>query len=219
MASAIEQQTHALGPGRSVRLRPHTTDQAVWSDTFVGLYHVPPETMPVPLRVLDVGANIGLTAAHYAAMWPEADIVAVEMDALNAEWAEQNFAGRVIWAACAGDDGFRTYSSLDGEWAYRIQEGGDVQVPSRRLRTLIDSAFGPEAVCDFVKLDIEGAERAVFEDAHDWAPRVRFVLAELHKEMNGLEVDDAIALLQESGFAVERFEKHPQAVFARRSPE
>lgn len=66
--------------GRYVALRETGSDRTVWADTFSGLYHVPP--VPIwPETVLDLGANIGLTTAHYRTLWPDAQIVAVEMDA------------------------------------------------------------------------------------------------------------------------------------------
>ena len=59
-------------------MRPLTSDAAAIFDAFVGRWHVPRYELSPDARILDLGANIGLTAAHYAVLAPTARIVAVE---------------------------------------------------------------------------------------------------------------------------------------------
>src|SRR4051812_12114214 len=66
----------ALG-GEEMRLRPGSTDADVAVEVFVHRLHLPP--VPDVRLVWDLGANIGLTMAHYAALYPEAHVLGVEL--------------------------------------------------------------------------------------------------------------------------------------------
>src|SRR5450755_3993834 len=68
--------------GERVMLRPFTTDYDVMLETFLGRFHVEP-VKHVPQTIFDLGANIGLTMAHYAVLYPHAQILGVELDADN----------------------------------------------------------------------------------------------------------------------------------------
>ena len=65
---------YAQALGREVQLRSGTTDEQVFHETFVKQFHVPPEEIR-PATVLDLGCNIGLTVAHFEALWPDAEII------------------------------------------------------------------------------------------------------------------------------------------------
>ena len=65
-AAPLTVQPRALG-GAPLLVRPGTTDAQVLDDTFVGLYHLPPIDLPDGAVVLDLGGNVGYTAAHFAA--------------------------------------------------------------------------------------------------------------------------------------------------------
>ena len=75
--------------GREVHLRPGTTDEQVFHETFVKQFHVPPEEIR-PATVLDLGCNIGLTVAHFEVLWPNAEIIGVDLDSENCVVARRN---------------------------------------------------------------------------------------------------------------------------------
>lgn len=115
--------------------------------------------------VIDAGANVGYSALYFAAMFPEAVVIAVEPDA--ATFAE-------LCLNCAGEPRIRpVHAALwshergvhlgdtpaEGSWARTVIDGGGV--PSRRLSSLI--AEIPNGAPLIVKLDIEGAEREVMK--------------------------------------------------------
>lgn len=198
---------------REVWLREGTSDKQVWADTFTGRYHIPPDWMPPPATVLDLGANIGLTAAHYQTMWPEAKVVAVEMDISNAEMCSMNFGGQIVTKAVGGLSGVARYSSDKRHEAFHLAAAGDVQVRRLTMKQIIQKSFG--CPVDFVKLDVEGEEHSIFRRG-GWAPLVRNLLVEVHEQINGYTWQDAIRDLQVLGFDAQRHEIHPQAVFAWR---
>lgn len=204
---------------REVYLRPGTSDHGTWVEVFERGFHVPPPEMPTPRTVLDLGANIGLTAAHYAAMWPEAVIVAVEMDLENAELARRNFGGVVYQRAVTGWGGTRDYDPAVSADAYALQADagrGSYAVASEAFLPLVVAFFG-DADVDFVKMDVEGSEWEIMQAAaQGWWPRPRHLLVEFHDEPRDgpAIVERGIALLEALGYDARHHEVHPQAVFA-----
>lgn len=180
--------------GGRVRVRPHTADVFALRDTFLSRYHVPPERpgAAAVTRVWDLGANIGLTAAHLAVLYPAARILAVELDGANADLCRQNLSGwsarcDVIQAAVWPDDGEIEYDlGARDEQSFRAQvaraTGDATRVRARAvaLNTLLERE-GPDAAIDVVKMDIEGAEERVLSEHTEWAERVRTIIVEVHE--------------------------------------
>lgn len=215
--------------GHSVVLRVGTSDEQVWADTFTGRYHLPPEGMPAPATVLDLGANIGLVSAHYRNLWPQADVVAVEMDAENAAVAERNAQGvRVVHAAVSDRAGVTYYDDSGHSTIAYAVGAGNRRVMGQTLRKIILRSFAQDAeggvnIVDFVKMDIEGMEWRLFAKP-DWRALVRYLLIELHGVPVGL-IDGrdhaeivrlGIARLADVGFSARVHDWHPQSVFAER---
>src|SRR5580765_498568 len=139
--------------GREVQLRPDTTDDQVFHETFVKQFHVPPEEIR-PATVLDLGCNIGLTVAHFEALWPDAEIIGVDLSAENCVVARTNCRrSRILNFAVAATSGTQTYSGEEA-WSFRLDPSGDRAVEVRTLDELTDLFDGN---ADFVKMDIAGA--------------------------------------------------------------
>lgn len=204
--------------GRSVMLRDVGSDHQVWADTFTGLYHVN-EQIGTPKTVLDLGANIGLTAAHYKTLWPDALVVAVEMDNDNAALAEINAPDvEVRHYAVSSAAGWGSYNpmQLPEAFAFTRDDKGGRAVIAHTLRAIITGEFGGHV--DFVKMDVEGEEWALFASP-DWVPMVDVLLVELHRgDVSSEEmVKLACGQLVEAGFRSAYWTgHHPQAVIAFR---
>jgi FkbM family methyltransferase len=202
--------------GASIEIRTDGSDAAVVRDTFVGLYHRPAAAVPRDARlILDLGANIGTTAADFAVRFPEARVVAVELDHETAELCRRNtqpWASRVdvVEGAVWHESGEVAYALDPGEhWGAAVAPGGD---RSARAVTIDELLAGSGADVDFMKVDIEGAEQSVFRHAGDWPRRVRVLQVELH----GYDVDDCIADLERLGFDAARDGRHWATVVATR---
>ena len=214
--------------GREVLLRPSTSDaDTVWG-TFAGAYHLPPPEVSDPALIWDLGANIGLTMADMAVRHPAARIVGVELDHENAELARRNVAPwaercQVIEAAVWPEDGELRYHRLAGGTAGHhvadLPDGSDdagvVGAPAISLDTLL-ARSGPDAVVDYAKVDVEGAERQLLRgDAH-WAARVRTITVEVHEPYTVAECEQDLRAL---GFRTRVDPRHWACVTGLRTGE
>jgi len=172
--------------------------------------------MPDPETVLDLGANIGLVAAHYRELWPKARIVSVEMDLGNASQAIRNGA-EVQMVAVAACSGTRAYTKMGEQaYAYKLTDTGDIPVRAEALESLIHRLFNGHV--DFIKMDIEGTEWELFLTLDKWAHLTDYLLVELHGPD---PLERAEEMLNEF-FRTSRHTRHPQALYcealARRQP-
>ena len=200
--------------GREVELRPGTTDEQIFHEAFVKQFHVPPEKIS-PATVLDLGCNIGLTVAHFEALWPDADIIGVDLDADNCVVARRNCRrARILNVAVSAISGTQTYSGEEA-WSFRLDPSGDRAVEARTLDELTD-LFGGSA--DFVKMDIEGAEWEVVQTPGEWPERIGSLLIEIHgtegRRQEG--IDEMMGHLRNKGFTCRKHEAHWSAVWATR---
>jgi FkbM family methyltransferase len=165
-------------------------------------------------RIIDCGANIGLTTLFFKALYPDATIIAIEPNPLThralAHTIRHNgVKGVSLINAAVGetagvqqlhfdpqDSGTMT-ASFDPAWG----GASSIPVPVVQLSTLVD---GP---IDFLKIDIEGAEYGVIRELVESgaASHISEMAIELHtvaSDPNGLaEITDA---LSGAGFQVER---------------
>jgi SAM-dependent methyltransferase len=120
-----------------VQLRPDTTDDQVFHETFVKRFHVPPKEI-CPATVLDLGCNIGLTVAHFEVLSPTAEIIGVDLDSENCVVARRNCRrARILKVAVSGTSGTQTYSGEEA-WGLRLDPSGDRAVEARMLDELSD---------------------------------------------------------------------------------
>jgi FkbM family methyltransferase len=184
--------------GREFLLRPSTSDaDTVWG-TFAGHYHLPPAEASQPRLIWDLGANIGLTMADMAVRFPSARIVGVEIDRENVELARRNlrpWADRceVLEAGIWPEDGEIRYHRLVGGTAgHHVadvpDDAGVVIAPAVSPGTLL-ARSGPQAVVDFAKIDIEGAERELLRKGTEWTARVRTITVEVHEPYTAQECE------------------------------
>jgi FkbM family methyltransferase len=191
-----------------VKLRPGTSDVAVLDETFCGGYHRSLWTLPEHAVVLDLGSNIGLTMLDYHLRHPAARVAGVELDDANAAIARANGAD-VLTAAIVDAPGPVTYSAPAGDGiAFAVGPG-----PKSSPGVTIDQAiahFGFDWI-DLMKVDIEGAEAAVFDVGGDWPERVGRILVETHPPYS---VEECIDALDRLGFSAWRDDRHWAAVAA-----
>ncbi len=181
------------GTEAEVSLRLHGSDGAVYQQVFGRREYETPDLPAAAATVVDLGANIGLSALFFALRYRQARLLAVEPDAGNFALLEANtapFGERVrreqaaIWnrdgmISLADED--EAGNDLDG-WGIQVTEAPSPsarQTPCFRLDTLLDR-HGFQQV-DILKVDIEGAEVELFDDsAAAWLPRIGLIVVETH---------------------------------------
>jgi FkbM family methyltransferase len=217
-------RVRALGR-RWVWLRPGTTDVSVLVDTFVGGYHLPPATVDLPSApvIWDLGANIGLTAAHFAQLYPTARVLGVELDAGNAALARTNtrpWSDRceLVHAGVWIEDGTISYHrGAQGEWGYRIaatlasEPDPDTSAPALSLNALLRRE--PNGRVDYLKMDIEGSEDRVLSEHTDWAASVGAIKVEVHAPYS---IDRCLSDLRGLGFTATVDARHHACVVGTR---
>ncbi len=198
--------------------RPGTMDPITLWDAYQAGYHLPTFALPAPRLILDLGANVGYTAASLAARYPTARVLAVEMDAENAALCAQNLAPfgtrcEVIHAAVWVEPGAIAYAGGDVH-AYAILPGaaaGARTAPAVTIDGLLQRF--PGEVADYIKMDIEGAEAEVLRPPLAWASRVKSLSLEVHPPAT---IERCRSALAAHGFACHVHPAHPHSLVARR---
>jgi FkbM family methyltransferase len=199
--------------GRDLFLRHGTSDDAMWIHTFEWGYSDPPAMAP-PRTVLDLGANVGLTAALYQHYWPDAHVIAVEMDANNVQVARLNFSGQVIRKAVTFDrEGPCMYDGDTLAASYALDPEGRHRTECIRLSSLLTIFEGEDV--DFCKMDIEGTEWELLENGRWWSPFIRNLLVELHGDQRKV-IMHGTRLLDALGYTVTPHPNHDRTLWATR---
>ena len=177
------------GISHPVHIRLRTSDFSLYRDLLLGkAYDI---SLPFEVTtIVDAGANIGLASVFYANKYPRAKIVAIEPEPSNYAMLVKNVAAypnvfpvnAALWCAdCHVQLGLGKNSSPRFEkWSFRVVESG-TPVRALTMPTLMRE-FQLDSI-DLLKVDIEGAEKEVFQNCADWMPAVHGVVIELHDHM------------------------------------
>ncbi len=143
--------------------------------------------------MLDLGANVGFSAAYFLSVFPKARVVAVEPDERNLAVCKTNlspYGNRVmllhgaVWSRPAMLRLLKGTFGDGREWATQVGELAEEERTSAGVQawdvgSLITMSGG--STVDLLKVDIERAELSVFgESAGSWLHRVRNICIELH---------------------------------------
>jgi len=153
--------------------------------------------------VIDVGANVGVSALYFHRLYPRARIICFEPDpalfaCLRAN-LEANGAGHVeCRQQAAWTHGHGVAFNSDGADGGAVQEGtGQPIVPSARLKDVLTA----HPAIDLLKVDIEGAECTVLPDCADELVRVEHLYVEYHSFADQPQrLHELLAMLTAKGF-------------------
>jgi len=185
--------------GHVIRYRPGTSDTELIYKILLkrgrkGEYAIDPPVLAAlgEVRiVLDIGANIGISALYFADLFPRARIVAFEPVPANYSLLESNtkhlqrvqalpvalgeFDGTIEMLHSEAPSNFGGYSRTPvGSDAARI-----LRVPMRAARRQCEDVGVTGA--DVLKIDVEGSEWEVLTDlGPEFLRRSKFIMGELH---------------------------------------
>ena len=205
--------TYRLRGAVSVALRKGTSDSKVFDEIFVERMYAPylaalPDNLGRVI-LIDLGANIGLSALYFARELSArklaiGEIIAVEPDPDNFRLLSENLrraglANRSI-AVCAFAGAERAFAELhdpgNGAWGMRmgpLSDTGTLVLPLAEI-----AAMAKTAAPLLLKCDIEGGERQLFLHIRDWEHLIQYIFLELHTEF--LTVQEMFTCLESSGF-------------------
>ncbi len=197
-------------------VRPGTMDAITLWDAFHFQHHMPPYPIDCEGCIVSLGANVGYVTAHLGHKFPKARIIAVEMGHENAQVARlntQHLGDRctIVEAAVHTSDDETVFYGGDDVHdltivAERTKAGQTRSVKTVSIRGLMDK-FGLEEI-DFLKMDIEGAEKAIFEANLDWLASVKAINIEVHTPP--ASVEDCWNHLEQAGFKCVKTTIEPQ---------
>lgn len=181
---------------------------ASYREVFVDEVYAPPIPLPPPVRILDIGAHIGLATLYFAGRYPDAQIDSYEANPAAGTLLEKNLArlpnaSAHSVAVGAGESrgelfvedfvGVPTDASIVSRDPGKV--GTLVSVEIRNIRHLIR---GPT---DIVKIDIEGAEYTCLEALAPDPTNIHCLVVEFHDYMRGKEkINKSLSMLRRSGY-------------------
>lgn len=169
-----------------VRLRVRTGDCSVYGMVLLrGEYEF---DLPFePKVIVDAGANIGTASIYFANKYPNARIFAIEPEPSNYAMLVRNASPygnitplrRALWHADKAE--LNVMDTWHDTCGFTVGGGAGEPVPGVTISGLMQQ-FNLETI-DILKVDIEGAEKEIFEHCADWIDRVRCIMVETHDRL------------------------------------
>ena len=176
-------------------MRPNTSDVSTFRPIFVHKgYDIQLDFNPK--TIIDAGANIGLAAVYFADRYPDATIISIEPEKSNYHLLEKNTAdykSLIGINKALSNIPNQVINIVDkglGKWGF-VTEFNDTGQKDNVIDTIkttsIDEIMNENSIeiIDILKIDIEGAEKNLFESNFEqWLPKTRCLIIELHDGMN-----------------------------------
>lgn len=155
-------------------------------------------------RIIDCGANIGLSVLYFKSICPSAHITAFEPDRHNFELLTKNCIVNNLKQvdlveAAVWKENTQLKFIAQGGMDSKISEGAEEGILVKAY-SLIDYLQDP---VDFLKLDIEGAEFEVLKNIEEYLDKIATLFIEYHGSFS--QTNELIAILnmvQKAGFYV-----------------
>ena len=201
-------ETIHLSNNQKIFLRKNTKDYETFDEIFIAnIYNLP---LPIqPKTIIDGGANIGLATRFFKMKYPDANVVTIEIDKENLEMVAKNTTGlaqvEIIKKGLYNKKAFfkveDPFGATNSFVIKEVSEQDDFDIESVTIQEII-TANNWESV-DILKLDIEGAEKQLFESNYQsWLPKVQVILIETHDRMIPQCSITVMKALDEFGFGL-----------------
>lgn len=164
-----------------VTIRTKTSDLAVFEKVIKNEEYALPANI-YPKVIVDAGANVGFSTLYFAAKYPQSVVIAVEPDESNFRMLQANTSSlnsiRAVQAAIWKENApVNLIGEKNSDFQVNLEGNGRI-VEGITFEELMNR-FNVKYV-DVMKIDIEGAEKEVFETARSWIDRVGMIVIELH---------------------------------------
>lgn len=202
----VEATVHLTTLAPRLRLRTYGGDIFILHEVLnAQVYQLRPEWLKTaPQVIVDLGANIGLTALMLADQFPEARVICVEPHPENVLLLRHNLQclgsrATIIQAAVADQPGTMRLALATEHYNASLVRDSEEGV---EVRTLTVDDLCQEAdidKIDILKMDIEGAEKLILAGQPAWLSKVDVLLAELH----GSHQDEMVRDIENAGLHVQ----------------
>lgn len=166
--------------------------------------------------VIDIGANIGVFAAFAATRAPGVRVLAFEPFPENYTQLQENVEAsgldnvELFEKAVSGSSGNDLLRSVRDNWAvHSVGPGG-----TRPVATIsLDDLFAESGIdrCDLLKIDCEGSEYEIFENASAGTfRRIGRIVGEYHEWGEGQSGERLATALTANGFTIEELVPLPE---------
>ena len=173
----------------SLYFRKGSKDYETFEEIFLkNIYDI---TLPFsPQTIVDAGANVGFASIFFKLKYPKADILAIEIENRNIKMIKKNTSQisnfEVISKALYNR---KAYFNIENPYnatnSFQINETNDLSsfdIESVTVDEIL--TYKNWETIDLLKIDIEGAEKQLFEDNYEnWLPKVKVIMVETHDRM------------------------------------
>lgn len=138
-----------------------------------------------PRTIIDAGANIGVTSLFYRKHYPNAEIVALEVDSENHKTLKQNISTDskieiLDYALWGKETQLRINNPNAANYSFQVEEVENGPIKGVSIDWILKHKEWD--FIDVLKIDIEGAEFALFnESSASWLRQTGIILIELHE--------------------------------------
>ena len=192
-----------------ISIRPRGSDASLLAANLLEGHCLPPADASGAsvLQVCELGSNVGVGLAVFAAEFPMAQILGVEAHPGNAALARRNLNAlgdrcRLVEAAIWTEDDVEVQLQGDEPGLHRVAgstDSADLTARSMTVETLL-AGFMPEGPIDYLHCDIVGLEPMILTADATWMSRVRSIKVQLYED-RGFRPDDALAALRRFGMS------------------
>lgn len=174
---------------RNLYIRKNTKDRETFKEIFnSNIYNI---KLPfTPGTIIDAGANTGFASLFFKLKYPNSKIVSLEIEAGNCEMVLKNTENLNDFelkqkALYNRKTYFKIEDPFNATNSFVIKEVGEndgFEIESITLDEILKEKQWE--TIDLLKIDIEGAEKDLFESNYEnWLPKTKVIMIETHDRM------------------------------------
>ena len=154
-------------------------------------------------KILDLGANIGLSVLFFKSLYPEAEIIALEADPKIFSYLKNNVSEsyrnvKLIEGAIWHENTTLNFISEGADSGQVGNSSNSIQVEAIDIAQLLH-----KHQFDFIKMDIEGAEEFVLPRCRGLLDSVQYLFIEYHSKVGHKQkLDEILNILSQENFRI-----------------
>jgi len=175
--------------GRTLYFRKKTKDKETFKEVFN--HNIYNTRLPIiPKFIVDAGANTGFASLFFKMKYPNASIIALEIENNNVSMIRKNLKNlldiEIIEKGLFNKKGlFKIEDPFKASNSFvikEVKEGDLYDIESITIDEILINSKND--YIDVLKIDIEGAEKDLFEINYgNWLPKVKVIMIETHDRM------------------------------------